>query len=439
MSRKKLNILIVDADAVFRSSLKTFLENNNHAVDEAGSLEDAIRLDPTSASIVIIDNKLPDATGTDILKIAGSTPVIVTCAQASLRSAVNTIKQGAADYLPKPYDFDDLLEIIKEISGTGCNPGQENNILGNSAAITEVCAQIEKVAPTDTNVLIEGESGTGKELVARRIHLLSARANQKMTVLNCAAIPDTLIESELFGHDKEAFPGASTDRAGLVEMADEGTLFLDEIGDLPLSAQGRLLHVLQDGEARRIGSVESRPVSVRLIASTHRNLQALVNRGEFREDLYYRLNVVKLKLPPLRDRNEDIGLLADYFLATANEHLGKAKLVFSESAQQRIRSYPWPGNVRELENAVQRAVILCEGGAIDPELLGVEITQASALPNFDLNNDVTSLEDYFVRFVREHQDHMTETELAKKLGISRKSLWQKRQKLGIPRERSRSK
>jgi DNA-binding NtrC family response regulator len=258
-----------------------------------------------------------------------------------------------------------------------------------------------------------------------------------MISLNCAAIPDTLIESELFGHEKGAFNGATNVRVGLVEAADGSTLFLDEIGELPLSAQARLLRVLQEGEVRRVGSVETRKISVRLIASTHRNLQALVNDGEFREDLYYRLNVVKLSLPPLRERGDDVMLLAQHFLATNAERHGKTKLKFSDAAARCIRSYRWPGNIRELENAIQRAVILSDGKAIGADLLAVEPEQKIILPIPDDENDSVSLEDYFVKFVLENQDQMTETELAKKLGISRKSLWQKRQKLSIPRQSSR--
>ena len=311
-------------------------------------------------------------------------------------------------------------------------------MLGRCRDIEALSTQLDKVAPTDTNVLIDGESGTGKEVVARKLHLLSSRADRQMISLNCAAIPDTLIESELFGHEKGAFSGATSERVGLVEAADGSTLFLDEIGELPLNAQARLLRVLQEGEVRRLGSVETKTVSVRLIASTHRNLQALVNDGAFREDLYYRLNVVKLSLPPLRERGDDILYLAEHFLAYNAERHGKARLKFTEGALKCIRAYRWPGNIRELENAIQRAVILCEGKSIRAELLAVEPENAPSIPTSDDEIDSVSLKDYFVRFVLENQDRMTETELAQKLGISRKALWQRRQKMGIPRERSKT-
>lgn len=430
-------ILIVDDDTVIRSSLKTFLENHNYKVCEAGSVREAVKHDLTAVSVIVANQALAGGNGTDLIKQAAETPVIITSAKASMRSAVETMKLGAADYLARPFDFDELQLIIESLI---CNQLSQPELvmLGRCRDIEALSAQLDKVAPTDTNVLIDGESGTGKEVVARKIHLLSSRADRQMISLNCAAIPDTLIESELFGHEKGAFSGATSERVGLVEAADGSTLFLDEIGELPLSAQARLLRVLQEGEVRRVGSVETKKVSVRLIASTHRNLQALVNDGAFREDLYYRLNVVKLSLPPLRERGDDILYLAEHFLAYNAERHGKPRLKFTEGALKCIRAYRWPGNIRELENAIQRAVILCEGKSIRADLLAVEPEQAPSIPTSDDEIDSVSLKDYFVRFVLENQDRMTETELAQKLGISRKALWQRRQKMGIPRERSKT-
>ena len=237
----------------------------------------------------------------------------------------------------------------------------------------DMFGKIRKVAPTDSNVLIQGESGTGKELVARALHNLSRRAKAPMISVNCAAIPETLIESELFGHEKGAFTGASAGRAGLVEAADGGTLFLDEIGELPLEAQARLLRVLQEGEIRRVGSVQSQKVDVRLIAATHRDLKNLAKAGQFREDLYYRLHVIALKLPALRERGSDVNEIADAFLARQSARIGRDDLHFSAEAEQAIRHYSWPGNVRELENAVERAVILSESAEISADLLGIDI------------------------------------------------------------------
>jgi DNA-binding NtrC family response regulator len=329
----------------------------------------------------------------------------------------------------------------------------EIGIIGTCAPMQDLYSKIRKVAPTDSNVLIQGESGTGKELVARALHNLSRRAKAPMISVNCAAIPETLIESELFGHEKGAFTGASAGRAGLVEAADGGTLFLDEIGELPLEAQARLLRVLQEGEIRRVGAVQSQKVDVRLIAATHRDLKNLAKVGQFREDLYYRLHVIALKLPALRERGSDVNEIASAFLARQSARIGRDDLHFSSEAEQAIRHYSWPGNVRELENAVERSVILSESPEISAELLGIDI-ELSDLDDDDLLDGMSalgsvsagnasheptedlSLEDYFQHFVLEHQDHMTETELARKLGVSRKCLWERRQRLGIPRRKS---
>lgn len=426
------NILIVDEDTLIRSSLTTFLENHNYKVGEAGSMKEAARHDLSAYCAIVCDCR-----HMDLVKFASDVPVIVISSRASMRAAVDAMKFGAADYLAKPFDFDELKSTLHDLTHhREIHP--DIQMLGKCRAISDLTNQLDKVAPTDTNVLIEGESGTGKELVARRIHSLSGRADRQIISLNCAAIPDALIESELFGHEKGAFSGATSDRVGLVEAADGSTLFLDEIGELPLSAQARLLRVLQEGEVRRVGSIEMRKVSVRLIASTHRNLQALVNDGDFREDLYYRLNVVKLSLPPLRERGKDVVFLAEHLLASNAERHGKVNLKFNRSAINCIKSYSWPGNIRELENAIQRAVILVDGQTIAADLLAVEPEKAASIPTMDEEEGNVSLEDYFVKFVIENQDRMTETEIAQKLGISRKALWQRRQKLGIPRERSKS-
>ena len=288
--------------------------------------------------------------------------------------------------------------------------------------------------------MISGESGTGKELVAKAIHNLSGRGGDEMVSVNCAAIPESLIESELFGHEKGAFPGATSTRTGLVETADGSTLFLDQIGELPLEAQARLLRVLQESEIRKVGSVQSKKVDVRLVVATHNDLNQLVVDGSFREDLFYRINVKTLLIPPLRDRGNDILELADTILHNNCEKLGKKNLQFSDLASKAIATYSWPGNVRELENSIERAVVLTESEEIDAELFSFnsdekplqtkdepEATHQSA--------EGLSLEDYFRHFVLDHQESLNETQLSKKLGISRKSLWERRQKYGIPRKK----
>ncbi|HKI73085.1 MAG TPA: sigma-54 dependent transcriptional regulator [Pseudomonadales bacterium] len=439
MGRKK--ILIVEDEVVIRSSLKKFLEKQSFKVKEAGSITEAEDFDLSQFSLIITDLRLPGPTGTDIIKMAPDVPVVVMTSYASVSSAVDAMKMGAADYIVKPFDYDELhntvCKLLRDDEPEKTIAPPVVGMLGNCTAMQELFDRINKVAPTNTNVLILGESGTGKELVARAIHNGSSQAGREMISLNCAAIPDTLIESELFGHEKGAFTGATSARVGLVEAADGGTLFLDEIGELPLDAQARLLRVLQEGEVRRVGSIATKKVCVRLIAATHRDLKSLTKRGEFREDLYYRLNVVKLSLPPLRDRQEDIVPLAEMFLKNDCKSLGKPSLSFMPETIDFIGRYHWPGNIRELENAIERAVILCEDEQISPALLGIEIEAELSVPSPDDGAEDLSLEDYFQKFVLANQDTMTETELAQKLGISRKALWQKRQKLNLPRERSR--
>jgi two-component system response regulator HydG len=426
------NILIVDNDKVFRASLKIFLEKHNYKVSEADAVKDAIKHDLMAFGAIVSNGEA----NIGIIKLAREIPVIITSSRASLRSAVDVMKRGAADYLPKPYNLDELKRSLEEFI-TQPRIGHVE-MLGESVLIRSLSDQLNKVAPTHTNVLIEGESGTGKELVARKIHELSNLADRKMISINCAVIPDSMIESELFGHKKGAFSSATADRIGLIEIADGTTLFLDEIGELPLTAQARLIRVLQEGEVRGVGATETRKVSMRLVASTHRDLQSLVSEGDFREDLYYRLNIVRLSLPPLRERGGDIAILAEHFLATNAEKHGKTRLKFSNAASKCILCYTWPGNIRELENAVQRAVILCDGKTIGPDLFAIEPAEKRKFPSYDTEKQSVSLEDYFVNFVLENQDQITETELSQKLGISRKALWQKRQRLGIPREKSRS-
>ncbi|WP_439886331.1 sigma-54-dependent transcriptional regulator [Pseudomonas sp. MBLB4123] len=467
------HILIVEDETIIRSALRRLLERNQYQVSEAGSVQEAQeRFSIPGFDLIVSDLRLPGAPGTEMIKLAEGTPVLIMTSYASLRSAVDSMKMGAVDYIAKPFDHDEMLQtvarILRDRQTAKSSPGErpassrggadkgaeagngEIGIIGSCAPMQELYGKIRKVAPTDSNVLIQGESGTGKELVARALHNLSRRAKAPLISVNCAAIPETLIESELFGHEKGAFTGASASRAGLVEAADGGTLFLDEIGELPLEAQARLLRVLQEGEIRRVGSVQSQKVDVRLIAATHRDLKGLAKVGQFREDLYYRLHVIALKLPALRERGNDVIEIARAFLLRQCTRMGRDDLHFAPDAEQAIRHYAWPGNVRELENAIERAVILCENTAISAELLGIDIE----LDNLDDSDDEftgaspqagnssmeptedLSLEDYFQHFVLEHQDHMTETELARKLGISRKCLWERRQRLGIPRRKS---
>ncbi|WP_250458818.1 sigma-54-dependent transcriptional regulator [Microbulbifer litoralis] len=454
------HILIVEDEAIIRTALRKLLERHRYQVSEAGSVREATtkhRLD--QVDLIISDLRLPGAPGTDLLKLAGDTPVLIMTSYASLRSAVDSMRMGAADYIAKPFDHDEMIATVRRVIGkaeqsrarapAGREPGRTiAGMIGDSPVMRELYGRIHKVAPTDATVLVHGETGTGKELVARAIHEESRRAGKPLISVNCAAIPETLIEAELFGHEKGAFTGAQTAREGLVAAADGGTLFLDEIGELPLEAQARLLRVLQEGEVRPIGAVESRKVDVRLVAATHRNLRQLAAERKFREDLYYRINVVQMTLAPLRERGKDVLSIAEHLLEKFCARVERPTLKLSPEAIQAVTTYTWPGNVRELENAIQRSVILTDDNSaeidhrtldIDLDLVPVEEADPERHPrslHTDPREDL-SLEDYFARFVLEHQDTMSETDLAKKLGVSRKCLWERRQKLGIPRKKTR--
>ncbi len=450
--------MIVEDEAVIRSALRRLLERHGYEVIEAATMEQA-RSHPSvqGTDLIIADLRLPGAPGTDAIHMLDDVPVLIMTSFASVRSAVESMKRGAVDYIAKPFNHDEMLMSVERILDENRIRRQNRalksdiartypvaGMVGSSAAMLEVFARIDKVAPTDATVLIAGESGTGKELVARALHERSARSSAPMISMNCAAIPANLVESELFGHEKGSFTGAVGSQEGVIEAADGGTLFLDEIGELPLEAQARLLRVLQDGEIRRVGAARTKRVDVRLLAATHRDLPKMVAEGAFREDLYFRLHVMEIQLPPLRARGDDIPALAEVLLARSCERLHKPHLELDADAMAAMQDYPWPGNVRELEHAIERAVILCDGERITRELLALnapanhdsdDATAPAGENASDRARTDLSLEEYFKAFVESHQHEMTETQLAERLGISRKALWERRQRLGIPRPR----
>jgi two-component system, NtrC family, response regulator HydG len=445
LSAAMTQVLIVQPDAAARARLRGILESNGFSVAEPSAACLQVRalesVDVSGYACILASCEF-GADGLEVLRLWHDAPVILAADQPDVRQAVSAMKRGAYDYLPAPLLPDELIAAVERCitehrrrSGAG-TLGTGFPMVGDSLAMRELYARISKIGPTNSTVLIRGESGTGKELVARALHAASARAKAPMITLNCATIPPHLIETELFGYSpKDADPQQA--RTGLLEAADGGTLFLDEIGELGLEAQARLLRVLQAGESRHFGSAETFPVDVRLITATHRDLHKLISTGRFREDLFYRLNVVALEVPPLRERQNDVLQLADFILGRICARLGKANMRFSGGARQAIAEYPWPGNIRELANAVERAVILCDSELIDPDLLAIEIGSIRPADVAPAGTERTSLEDYFVNFVLTHQDNLTETELAEKLGISRKSLWERRQRLSIPRKRTR--
>lgn len=456
------HVLLVDDEPSQRHSLRKALESNDFKVAEATSvLEAEEKFSLSDFDLIVTELKLPGMAGSELIRLAQPVPVVVMTNYASLRSAVDSMKLGAVDYLAKPCSAEDLLTVVRTAIADfpkvdEKQPTQTINsrsfFEGSCESMARLQRDVLKVAVSNLTVLISGETGTGKEITAKQVHESSPRRDRPLLVVNCAAIPDTLIESELFGYEKGAFTGANANRIGLIEAADGGTLFLDEIGELPLAAQARLLRFIQEGEIRRIGSVTTRQVDVRLICATHRDLAALAETNEFRRDLYYRINALRLNVPPLRERGNDLPAMAMWFTDAANQrNFGKDKKL-SDRSLSFIAEYRWPGNVRELEHAIDRGVIMAEGRDIEIGDLGLptaaidrlggdpaEDTNPLAAEQRDREMDSEtelSLEDYFQRFVLEHQEAMSETELAQKLGISRKCLWERRQRFNLPRAKA---
>ena len=347
-------ILIVEDESIIRMALRKLLERHDYHVSEAESVQEATRsYDIGHFDLIISDLRLPGAQGTELITLSAQTPtptpVLIMTSYASLRSAVDAMRMGAVDYIAKPFDHDEMIKTVERILNEQANKtgaiatasdssisNGDKPMIGSSPIMTNLFHQIQKVAPTNATILIEGETGTGKELVARSIHSSSTRANKQLISINCAAIPETLIESELFGHEKGAFTGANAQRDGLIVSADGGSLFLDEIGELPLEAQARLLRVLQEGEVRPVGSTKTQKVNVRLLAATHRNLQTRCQEGSFREDLFFRLNVINLQIPPLRERGDDIITLAESLISRYCDANNKNPLRLSTRAKQLI-------------------------------------------------------------------------------------------------------
>ena len=441
-------ILLVEDERAIRSEIARILKRDGYEVTDVASVREAERELPDSFDLVITDVRLTGEPGDVLIERVSGVPVILMTAYGSVSAAVDAMKRGAADYLSKPFEPEALSAAVSRVlqhreprpSGTENGHSDPYQIVASQDSPMQAamhCAA--KVAPTEATVLILGESGTGKELIARAVHNQSRRSGAFVAV-NCASIPETLLESELFGHEKGAFTGAHSRQEGLVHAANGGTLFLDEIGEVSSAAQARLLRMLQQREVRRVGARKAEAVDIRLIAATHRNLPLLVERGEFRADLYFRLKVVEIKLPPLCERGTDILPLAKVFIARAAAKLGRPSLDLSANAVAAMKSYKWPGNVRELQHAIERAVILHESGPITKELLGLPMDASTnhhdGHDGVNAGSDST-LDAYLRRFVLSHEHELSETELAKRLGISRKTLWERRQRMGIPRRDSR--
>lgn len=380
------NILLVEDKESLARMIREALEAEGLAVDWVASGTDAVRRIASGRQfgVVLTDLRLPGADGIDVLRGVREhdpdCPVILMTGFGTIEEAVEAMKGGAWDFLQKPVDVDYLMLLVRralehrDLRTENLLLKEEFQkahdlpaIIGDSVPMREVSQQIQKVTPTDATVLLLGESGTGKELFARAIHTLSPRRNRPFVAINCAAIPETLIENELFGHEKGAYTGASSRHLGRFELADGGTVFLDEIGELPIGMQSKVLRVLQERSFERVGGTQTIEVDVRLVFATNRDLKAAVTEGRFREDLYFRIHVFPVEIPPLRARKEDIEALARYFVGKFSRELGKPALTVSPAAWAMLREYDWPGNIRELENAIERAVILADHGTIDAD------------------------------------------------------------------------
>jgi len=385
-------ILIVDDDKSIRYSLKRMLEENFSVLTAQNGDEALARVKESTPDLIIMDIKMPGRSGIEVLKeiklVDPKSLVILMTAYGTTETAIEAMKYGAFDYILKPFPIPQMKELVqkaitlrklmKEGVSYASEPDQqkeEEQIIGSSPKMQEIYKVIGQVAPSDVTVLLRGESGTGKELMARAIYQHSLRSNQLFLPINCAAIPDTLLESELFGHEKGAFTGAISRRIGKLEQCQGGTIFLDEIGDMSLSTQAKLLRILQEKSFERLGGRETIRVDIRFIVATNKDLEEAISKGEFREDLYYRLNVVSIKIPPLRERKEDIPSLVSYFLRKFNRELKKRVVGITPGAMEKISFYGWPGNVRQLENVLKRAMLLCQGELILDDQLLLEVEE----------------------------------------------------------------
>lgn len=450
---EELSVLIIDDEEAVREGVRMVLEYDKMTVDEAVSGEEGLeRIEDCVYDVILVDLRLPGIDGLQVLeKLAlseGGPEAIMISAHADLSTAVQATRKGAFDFLEKPLDHDRLLVTIRNAGRHGrlsreaklhreTMPGVQN-ILGTSEAINNLRSIITRVAATDSRVLITGESGTGKELVARAIHAGSPRAREAFVEMNCASIPSELIESELFGHEKGAFTGASSRRIGRFEQADRGTLFLDEVGDMSQAAQAKMLRVLEQGYFTRVGGTKSLGVDVRVIAATNKAVEEEVTQGRLREDLFYRLNVVRLTAPPLRGRAEDVEVLAEHYLAHFTAKMGRPPLQLSRETISLLRRQPWPGNVRELKNVMERLALFCHGPQVGPDevhsVIDASTSRVQELAAFQGTHPefMEWAEQQFLRR-RLQENSWNVTRTAQELGMQRSNLYKKIEKYGLER------
>jgi len=443
------HLLIVDDEAGIRESLSLILRDEGYQVETAATAEEALaRAGSAEFEVILLDVWLPGIDGLQALGRLQTMPrppaVIMISGHGTIETAVRATKLGAFDFIEKPLSLEKIVVLVRnavqqrrledENQTLRTELGQRYRVIGESVPMKAMRQQIAVTAPTNGRVLIYGESGTGKELVARALHAASLRRNGPFVEVNCAAIPEELIESELFGHVKGSFTGATEDKVGKFQKADGGTLFLDEIGDMSLRTQSKVLRVLEEQRFEPVGSNQTIHADVRVIAATNKNLEQEIIRGAFRQDLFYRLNVIPFYVPPLRERKEDIAILARHFLKEFSSAYGKKTRELSDTAMDILVRYPWPGNVRELRNLVERLVIVCPQARIEPHHLPPElfrgVAESPQQPYSTLHEARSAYErEFILRKLQEHQWNMTQT--ASALGLERSHLYRKMKSLGI--------
>ncbi len=446
-------ILVVEDEEKLRRVIQLELESAEYEVDGASSAEQALPL-ATVADVILTDLRLPGMDGLQFISELHArgvgAPVIVMTAHGSVEAAVGAMKLGAADFLQKPFSLDHLTTVVGKVMSVQSlrtenqrlreqldQRYQFDNIIGRSAAMREIFHTVERVAPTRATVLLAGESGVGKDMIARAIHQHSPRKNHPFVKINCTALPENLMESELFGYEKGAFTGATTSKPGRFEQSDKGTAFLDEIGDVPPHIQVKLLRILQERQFERLGSNVTRNVDVRIVAATNVDLRAALEQGRFREDLYYRLNVVPISVPPLRERREDIPFLAMAFVRKLGTELGSPVKEISPAAMDRLLAHPWPGNVRELENTVERSLVLASAEILQPADIRIEAPRSS-LPSASAQQqpllpEGETLEHWEQMMIREalRRANGNKSQAARILGLTRNALRYRLSQMGL--------
>jgi DNA-binding NtrC family response regulator len=440
-------LLIVDDEMHVRESLSSWFIEDGYEVETAKDANEALNLlSKKPFDIVITDIKMPGMDGVELQRrikdVSPSVAVVLITAYASVQTAVQALKEGAYDYITKPFDPEQLSRVVEKalsqkklkdenvVLKERISQAVPQLVVGKSPQMQKVFELVEAVAPTDTTVLINGESGTGKELIARLIHAKSDRCFGPLIAVNCGALPEGVLESELFGHEKGSFTGAVGRRKGKLELADLGTLFLDEIGEIPLKVQVELLRAIEEKKIVRVGGSEEIKVDFRVVCATNKDLMQLVKQGVFREDLYYRINVFVIKIPPLRERKEDILILAESFLEKLRENMGRKVSGFSDEAKAILLNYDWPGNVRELYNAVERALVLCKEGEVKPEYLPIRIGKENEVPSTAEIFSLDEMEKKHIENVLKICNHNI-TKASKLLNIDRVTLYNKIKKYNL--------